>query len=75
MEVKLEEWQAVTIEALVERRSRVAQRAKKTVDGINATLKRYIEDWGDGEGPFEFEKRGDEMYLVVRDEAELAPTD
>jgi len=72
-DIKLEQWQALTIQALVGERQRVAERAQSIVNGINATLKRYTEEWADGEGPFEFEQRGDGMYLVEKDETGLAP--
>ena len=75
-DLKLESWQRVTIEALVERRSRVAEQANKTVNDINAALKRYTEEWANRqEGPFEFDGRPDGLYLVVKDETELAPAD
>lgn len=75
-EIRLQEWQAHTIKALVGQRERVAQQAQETVDGINATLKRYAEEWGDGEGPLIFNQRPDGLYLVqVNDETPLAPAD
>ena len=73
-EIKLEEWQRLTIQSLAGERERVAQRAQETVKGINATLKHYSEEWAGEEGLFEFDQRPDGLYLVSKNETELAPT-
>lgn len=75
-DILLEEWQRVTIEALVERKVRIAQQAQKKVDEINVTLKRYTEEWTDGhDGPFYFESRPDEELYLVQVEKEDDPAD
>jgi len=65
-DLKLESWQALTIQSLAGERERVAQRAQETINGINAAIERYAKEWADGqEGPFEFSQRpGDGFYLV-----------
>lgn len=68
-DIKLEEWQKVTIEALAGQRARLGQ----TITGINEAIEHYAKDWGNGDGPFEFNQRPDGLYLVSKDETELAP--
>jgi len=74
-EIKLEEWQALTIQSLAGERERVAKRAQETIDGLSATIERYAKEWADGQdGPFEFTSRPDGLYLVSKDdEAGMAP--
>jgi len=74
-DIKLEEWQALTIESLAERRSRVLQEGQKIIDGLNAAIERYAKEWADGQdGPFEFTPRSDGLYLVSKDdETGVAP--
>jgi len=72
-DMKLESWQALTIQSLAGERERVAQRAQETVNGISATIERYAKEWADGDGPFEFNQRPDGLYLVSKNETELAP--
>lgn len=68
-EIQLEEWQKVTIEALGAQRARLAQ----TIAAINKTMGRYAKEWANGDGPFEFTQRPDGLYLVSKNESELAP--
>ena len=69
-DIKLEEWQKVTIEALGAQRARLA----KTIATINDAMKHYAENWANGEeGPFEFSLQPNGLYLVTKDETELAP--
>lgn len=64
-DIKLESWQALTIQSLAGERERVAQRAQETIAGISAAIERYAQEWADEEGPFEFSQRpGDGFYLV-----------
>lgn len=72
MELKLEEWQSLTVESLAEERNRLAKR----IQGINDALQHYTETWGNGKGSFVFNQRSDGLYLVrVDDETRLAPAD
>jgi hypothetical protein len=70
-EIKLESWQRLTVESLAGERERLAKR----IGGINAALKHYTEEWAEEEGSFEFDQRPDGLYLVTKDETELAPAD
>ena len=74
-EIKLEEWQSLTIQSLAGERDRLAKRIR----GINDALQHYTAEWADGqEGPFVFNKRPDGLYLVhvgKDDETELAPAE
>ena len=72
-DLKLEEWQRLTIQSLAGERKRVAQRAQETINGINAAIERYAKEWGEGDGPFEFSQRPDGFYLVSKDETGVAP--
>ena len=67
-DIKLEEWQALTIQALAGER----KRAQERINGINAVLERYAKEWGDGDGPFEFSRRVGEWYLVPAIERNVA---
>jgi len=66
-ELKLESWQALTIQSLAGERERVTQRAQETINGINAAMERYAKEWGKGDGPFEFSRRPDGVYLVTKE--------
>ena len=69
-EIKLEEWQALTIQSLAGERERVVKRAQETIDGLSATIEKYAKEWADGQdGPFEFNQRSDGLYLVKQKEA------
>lgn len=74
-DLKLQEWQKLTIEALAGQRARIAQ----TIAGINEAIQHYAEEWADGQKDpswpwrLEFEQRPDGLYLVSKDETELAP--
>ena len=72
---KLEEWQALTIQSLDGERARVAKEAQGRINGITAAIQRYAKEWGDGEGPCDFEARPDDgLYLVRKqDERGVAP--
>ena len=72
--IKLKEWQRLTIQSLAGERERVAMRAHETINGINAAIKRYAEEWSGEEGLLEFESRPDGLYLVMKNETELAAT-
>ena len=74
-DIKLEEWQALTIQSLAGERIRVEQRAQETINGINTVLERYAKEWGDGDGPFEFSRRAGEWYLVPAIERKAASDD
>ena len=74
-DIKLESWQALTIESLAERRNRVLQEGQKIIDGINAAMEHHAREWcGGQDGPFEFTPRPDGLYLVSKDdETGVAP--
>lgn len=70
-EIKLEEWQRLTVESLAGERERLAKR----IGGINAALKHYTEEWAGEDGSFEFDQRPNGLYLVTKNETDLAPAD